>query len=153
MSRKKNRAEDLKEKAVDIKDKATFIAGESKPALKDFSSTTGTAAKDFATTTFKAAKELLEAVEKAGEKLERHSHPVRRRGGKVVKSAIALTAGVMLFTNQKVRGIIRGKLMGANDQNTYSWDTPAPGTSNNPPGPETTTTPAVTHEPDGSKPA
>ena len=138
-NKKKQTADELRDRAADIKEKASILAEEGKPALKDFSSTTSAAAKEFATTAFSAAKELMEVVEKAAERLEEQAKPARRRGRKVLKASIALGAGIFLFTNEKVRSTVSG-LMGGGNQEPEPWTPPGDGQFT-PSEPSSTTTP------------
>lgn len=135
---KKPTADELKVRAADIKEKASILAEESKPALKDFSTTTSAAAKEFATTAFHAAKELMEVVEKAGDRLEKQSKPARRRGRKLLKATIAIGVGAFLFSNEKVRNTVKG-LMGGQEE-PEPWTPPGDGEFT-PSSPSSTTTP------------
>ncbi len=113
-------ADELKVRAADIKEKASILAEEGRPAIREFSTITGSAAKDFAATTFHAAKDLMEVVEKAAERLEKESKPARRRGRKLLKASIAIGAGVFLFTNQKVRQTVSGLMGGGGEPEPWA---------------------------------
>jgi hypothetical protein len=104
MARKRKEASSRVE---ELREQAREVAGQSGEALKEFAETTGSAAKDFASKARDAAKELVETIEHASKRVEPEEH---RRGRRLLRVAIAVGAGIAIFTNERVREAISGGL-------------------------------------------
>jgi glycerol dehydrogenase-like iron-containing ADH family enzyme len=100
----KRAAQDAKERAVVLKDQAKEVAGQSTEALKDFADQTGSAAKEFANKAKDAAKELVEQIDKAAKGV---TDEEPRRGRKVLKTLVAVGAGIAILSNERARSAIR----------------------------------------------
>ena len=103
----KKAAQDVRERATEIKDQAREVAGQSGEALKDFASHTGVAAKEFAAKASEAAKELVDSIEKAAKGVE----PEPRKSRRLLKLTLAIGVGAAVFANERARSAI-SKVLG-----------------------------------------
>ena len=113
----KKAAQDARERAVELKDQAKEVAGQSGEALNAFAHETGAAAKDFAVKAREAAKELVEAIDKAAKGV---TEPEPRKRRKVLKATLAIAAGFAVLSNEKTRAAISSVIK----KSTGGGDTP-----------------------------
>ena len=124
----KKAAQDARERAHELKDQAREVAGHSGEALKGFADQTSVAAKEFASKTKDAAKELVDSIEKAAKGATEEKKKSRR----VLKTTLALAAGLAMFSNERVRNAIKSlmnRTQAGSDQPEV-WRPSAPATPN-----------------------
>lgn len=124
MSRKKKT--DPATRVEELREQAREVAGQSGEALKEFAETTGSAAKEFATAARDAAKDLVETIEKASKGVEPQE---RHRGRRFLKTVVVISAGVAIFTNDRVRAAIGGAVRRSRGSTPDVWR-PEPSPSN-----------------------
>ncbi len=131
----KEAAKEARERANVIKEQAREAAGHSGEALKVFADQTGVAAKEFANRAGDAAKELVEQIQKAAKGVTEQEP---KRGRKVLKTTLAIGAGIALFTNERVRNaisaVIRREQTGGTTPEVWrphAATAPTPGDGNN----------------------
>ena len=93
-------------RAVELRDQAKEIAGQSGEALKDFAQNTGSAAKEFAAKAADAAKDLVDSIEKAAKSANIEPTEEKRRGRRVLRTLVILGVGGAVLANERVRNAI-----------------------------------------------